>query len=194
MDLEKLLTALRDGEDWAGPALVTLLMPMLLRYVEEIGSDMSQSEREEAVESAVLRSVDRIEQYNPDQASFPSWVRGFLRYAVADCRRKKGGIAEVPLDEALDLVSEDPAESVDTDEATHGLVWPLLQLDVTDQVIIALRDFEGLTYAQCAERIGGGVTEGACRVRHFRALKRLRDLLALDPKYQQYFEGVDDND
>lgn len=194
MDLEKLLAAVRDGESWAGPALVTLLMPMLLRYAEEIGNDLSSAEREEAVERAVIRSVDRIERYDPTRASFPSWVRGFLRFAVADCRREKGYISEVPLDETVESESDSPAVVPDTEEATNGLTWPLLQLDVTDQVIIALRDFEGLTYAQCAERIGGGVTAGACRVRHFRAVKRLRNLLALDPDYQQYFEGMMKND
>lgn len=192
MDLKRLLAALQDGESWAGPALVTLLMPMLMRYATDLGSDLSEAEREAAVEAAVLGSVDNIERFDPARASFPSWVRGFLRYAIADCRRKKAGYVEVSLEEGRDIAAADSLDA-NGSETTSGLTWPLLQLSVMDQVIIALRDFEGLSYEACAERIGGGVNPGACRVRHHRALKRLRELLSNHSEYQPYFERTKDD-
>jgi RNA polymerase sigma factor (sigma-70 family) len=182
MDYDDLLRAARAGESWAGPALVTALMPMLLRYVAEIGGDLAPADQEAVVERAVLRSVDQLERYDARRASFPTWVRGALRYAVADHRRA-GGSTEVLVGDLPDTVAPPPFEPRD-DETDENLTWALLHLTMTDQVIIALRDFEGLTYAQCADRIGGGVSEGACRVRHHRALRRLRDVLATDPNYQ----------
>jgi RNA polymerase sigma factor (sigma-70 family) len=184
MDVDELLKAAREGEGWAGLALVTLLMPTLLSYVHSIAEDLSTADQEDAVERAIVRSLQRIERYNPDRASFPTWVRGYVRYAIADIRRAKGG--EVELDEThlppwLEVGDGEPS---DESSPSEGLTWPLLELPTTDQVIIALRDFEGLSYADCARRIGGDVTEGACRVRHHRALGRLQVLLESDPNYE----------
>lgn len=185
MDLDELLEAAREGEGWAGLAIVTQLMPTLLRYAEGIASDLSSADHEEAVERAIIRSVDSIERFDPTRATFPTWVRGYVRYAISDIRRAKGG--EVTLDEAeLPPWMDEIGSGAPSGESSppEGLTWPLLELPVTDQVIIALRDFEQLTYQQCAEHIGGGVTEGACRVRHHRALGRLRAILESDPTYQ----------
>jgi RNA polymerase sigma factor (sigma-70 family) len=185
MDLDELLDAAREGESWAGLALVTQLMPTLLSYVKDIAGDLSTADQEDSIERAITRSIDSIERYDAQRASFPTWVRGYVRYAVADIRRAKGG--DVALDEAhlpqwLEEVNS--GEPSGDSSLPEGLTWPLLELPVTDQVIIALRDFEGLNYEQCARRIGGGVTEGACRVRHHRALGRLRAILEGDPTYQ----------
>ena len=37
--------------------------------------------------------------------------------------------------------------------------------------------------------VGSGVTEGACRIRHYRALGRLRDRLRAHPAFAKYQEG-----
>lgn len=190
MDLEELLKAARAGESWAGLALVTQLMPMLVKYVEGFASDLSQSEQEMAVETAILRSVKSIDRYDPERASFPTWVRGTVRFAVLDIRRKKDGITEVPLTAVhLPTWLEAPPNLAPDGELSEGVTWSLLELSVTDQVIIALRDFEELSYSECAARIGGGVTAAACRVRHHRALGRLRDVLASDPNYKHLLEN-----
>ena len=184
MNVDELLKAARSGESWAGLALVTLLMPTMLSYAQSIAGDLSAADQEDAVERAIVRSVDRIDRYNPERASFPTWVRGYVRYAIADIRRAKGG--DVELDEAClpPWLEAEDGEPSDESSPSEGLTWPLLELSITDQVIIALRDFEGLSYAECARRIGGNVTEGGCRVRHHRALSRLRALLQFDPNYE----------
>lgn len=187
MDIEELIAAVRSGEAWVGPALVTLLLPMLTSYAAEIGSDLSESDREQAIEKAVLRAVDRVEKYDSSKASFATWVRGFLRFTVADARRNRQGRHDVPLDMAGE-VADSPSD-LGAGDTESALTWPLLQLSVTDQVIIALRDFEELPYEACARRIGEGVSAGACRVRHLRALKRLRQILDNDPEFQHFLEG-----
>jgi RNA polymerase sigma factor (sigma-70 family) len=189
MDLDKLLRAAQLGERWAGPALVTLLMPTLIRYAEDIGEDLSSADREIAVEQAILRAVEKLERFDGTKATFPTWVRGFLRHSVLDIRRKVGSSS--PISE-LGNRSEQSREIENAEtEVKSALTWSLLELSVTDQVIISLRDFEGLTYFQCAERIGGGVSESACRVRHHRALDRLETLLRSNPLYNKLFQETD---
>jgi RNA polymerase sigma factor (sigma-70 family) len=192
MDDERLLDAVKRGEAWSGPAMVTALLPGLLGYAETIAGDMSPAAQEEAIERAVLKAVDRIDRFDPTKGTFPGWVRGFLRHEIGDLRRR-GGTATA---EVVAAVPEDPSSSGDPSEAseqeTHDLTWALLRLSVSDQVIIALRDFEGLSYAQCAERIGGGVTDTACRVRHFRALRRLAQELEQDPTFEHLTEAGND--
>lgn len=183
--LDRLLAAARDGEDWAGPALVTFLLPMLMGYVKEIGSDLSPTDQELAVERAILRSVDRIERFDPSRSQFTTWVRGALRFAVLDIREKGGPLLVDELPYWLETPSPEPS----SDQASQEVLsWSLLQLSVADQIIISLRDFENLTYEQCAERIGGGVSAGACRVRHFRALKRLKETLLTMPEFAHLAE------
>ncbi len=182
MDYERLLGAARRGEAWSGTALVTVLMPMLIRYSEDVGSDLGPADRESAVETAVLKAVDRLERFDPSAGSFPAWVRGFLRHELATIRRTRGGIRPTDLNELAEaLTVSSGTDSPENDR--HSLTSFLLELSLADQVIIALRDFEGLTYAQAAERIGGGVSEVACRVRHHRALARLKKLLLESTDY-----------
>lgn len=181
--LDNLLQAAREGEDWAGPSIVTLLMPMLVEYVKEVGRHLPSADQELAVEDAVLRSLKNLDRYDAERAQFTTWVRGYLRFAVADITRKKGGAVEELRDEMPSWL-ESPLQSEPSDDtSSEGLTWALWDLSITDQVIIALRDFEGLNYSECASRIGGGVTEGACRVRHFRALERLGERLRASEEF-----------
>jgi|GEM_PF-4141024 len=183
MDVEDLLNAARAGEGWAGLALVTQLMPTLLDYADAIADDLPVGQREQAVEVAVLRSVRNLERFDPDRASFPTWVRGTLRFALADIRRQTdGGSAEVLID-SLPLWLEAPVGDSQDERVADELVWPLLKLSIADQVLIQLHHFEKLTFEECAKRIGD-VTTGACRVRYHRALKRLKAELATDPNFQ----------
>jgi RNA polymerase sigma factor (sigma-70 family) len=193
MNVEVLVEAARRGDRWAGPALVTLITPMLATYAGELGPDLTTYERETAIETAVLRSVERLDRFDPERGTFPSWVRGFLRYAVSDVRRKKQGVSEQLVADIPIGSVEDRESDVEVENSPASLLgWELLRLSVTDQVIIALRDFEQLSYESCAERIGGGVTAGACRVRHLRALRRLERLLQDNPVYQQLVQGDQD--
>lgn len=183
--LDPTVEAAQRGDDWAGPALVTLLLPTLMGYVKEIGRDLSTADQEQAIERAVLRSVDRIDQYDPSRAQFSTWVRGALRYAVLDILREKGGTADELVAELPHWLEAPPGESSDG-APSEALTWSLLKLSVPDQIIISLRDFENLSYSEIAKRLGGGVTEGACRVRHHRALARLKTHLGSHPDYAAF--------
>lgn len=126
---------------------------------------------------------ERIQSYSGPLGSFGAWLRPFVRHELGDLRRQRIDPAD------LELVYVQPPTKEETrDKDSDELGCLLLQLPLTDQLIIALRDYEGLTYAQCAERLGN-VSAGACRVRHHRAVQRLRALALQDPAFAHYQGG-----
>ena len=190
MDYDELVTAAKDGEAWAGPALVTVLLPMSMQYARSIGSDLGSADQEAVVETAILRAVERIDRFDSERATFPSWVRGFVRHAVADHRRAAGPeFVDLPPDLPEREVEPTPAGDDLPGAVEQAVTLALLRLSLTDQVIITLRDFENLPYKECAERIGGGVTEGSCRVRHLRATRRLQAILESEGIQDQTLTG-----
>jgi RNA polymerase sigma factor (sigma-70 family) len=175
MDTDKLMEALKSGEPWAGPALVTIMGPMLMTHAARVGGDLGTADREEAVERALETAARKIDKYDETRGGPGAWLRPFVTYAVADIRRTKPNYAALEPEHIPEPTAED--ETPPRPEAER-IGWLVRELSETDQVILRLREVENLDYAQIAERIGG-VSEGACRVRHHRAVKRLA-ILARD--------------
>ena len=186
VDTEDLIAAIREGQPWASHALVTTVTPVLLGYASLVGGGVSQTDQEFTVEAAIMRGVERIDRYDPRRGSFAGWLRPFVRHALGDIRRR--GATTEPL--LTDVLEPDSSSSQSTDpEANKAVARAMQKLRSTDELILRLRESEGLSYEQCAERIGG-VTAGACRVRHHRALRRLSEYLSSEPSLARYFEEV----
>lgn len=185
VDAEELVAAVKEGKSWASHALVTTVAPVLLGYATLVGGGLSSTDHEIAVEAAIARGVRKIDKFDPSRGSFAGWLRPFVRHAVEDIRRH-GTTASFPDDYAR--VEEEPTDEDDARQRERDAIRRAVsQLSATDQLILQLRDTEELSYEQCAERIGG-VTAGACRVRHFRALKHLADTAHNEPNLAHYFE------
>lgn len=178
MDIDKLMGALRSGEPWAGAALVTVMAPMLMSHAQRVGADLGTADQELAVENALETAVRKIDKYDETRGGPGAWLRPFVAHAVADIRRSR------PRQAALepDLLPEPAVEHVSPSPEAARLGWLVRELSEPDQVILRLRDVERLDYAEIAERIGG-VTEGACRVRHHRAVRRLAELARASGDY-----------
>ena len=180
---EDLVAALNDGARWAGPALVSVHTPPMEGYAAKIAPDLSQVEREIAVDKALNRAIANIHTFNPERGALGAWLRGCVRNAISDARAAKRTVD--PLDENI----PEPFIEPDGDpRRVHEIEFELLKLSEQDQLIIGLRDYDQLTYDQIADVIGG-VTAGACRVRHHRAIARLRGLLDENPVFAKYTEG-----
>lgn len=186
VDSTELVAALMDGKPWAAHALVTTVVPVLLGYAELVGGGLGQADREAAVESAITRGANKIDRYDPAKGTLAGWLRPFVRHSLNDIRRR-GTATTLPntISDIPEALSEPAAEGDDPESA--AIDRALRRLSRPDQVILHLRDTEQLTYEQCAERIGG-VTAGACRVRHHRALKRLSDSAREETSLSHYFE------
>lgn len=179
MDEDELLASLLEGNESAGAFLVSYYAPQLLGYAHVVGPDLSVADRELVCERAVEKAVRRIGRYDPEIASFGSWLRGFVRHEILNWRR-----GHLPVSE----LNEETTEAVDRDghsAAIGSLPDPetvvkrlIAGLSATDQIMIALRDLEGLPFGEIAARLDA--TESACRQRHHRALARLRAAVTQD--------------
>ncbi|BDG10787.1 RNA polymerase sigma factor [Anaeromyxobacter paludicola] len=92
---------------------------------------------------------------------------------------RRHGRAEAELDEEVASARdprEDPADAAATQERSARVREALDALPEPQRVLVHLHRFEGMSFAQ----IGGvlGISEGAARVRAFRAYAALRKLLA----------------
>jgi RNA polymerase sigma factor (sigma-70 family) len=189
MDVAQLIQQVRDGDDTSGPILVSVVAPRLLGYADLIAPDLPQVDREKAVEFAIETAIRRIDRYDSGKGTFPGWVRGFVRYAVRDCRRQRLGGAPIPLDGRLELAAPEPHEP-ETDEGTSAsaLAELVLTLPPADQLLLRLRFEEAMTHGQIAVQLG--VSESACRKRLERILERFRVRAADDPHLSSYLTGA----
>jgi len=178
MDIDKLMGALRSGEPWAGAALVTVMAPMLMSHVQRVGSDLGTADQELAIETALETALRKIDKFDETRGGPGAWLRPFVTHAVADIRRSRPKSAALEPDSLPEPAVDDTPPRP---EATR-LGWLVRELSDSDQVILRLRDVENLDYAEIADRIGG-VTEGACRVRHHRAVRRLAELARASGDY-----------
>lgn len=178
MDIDKLMGALRSGEPWAGAALVTVMGPMLMSHAQRVGADLGTADQELAVERAMETALRKIDRYNETRGGPGAWLRPFVTHAVADIRRSDPKNADLE----PELLSEPPVDDTPPRPEATRLGWLVRELSDTDQVILRLRDFENLDYAEIAGRIGG-VTKGACRVRHHRAVQHLAELARASGDY-----------
>ena len=187
MDIGRLIEQLRAGDDTAGPVLVSILSPRLTGYAESIGGDLPLVDRELVVETAIETAIQRIDRYDPNRGTFPGWVRTFVRFAVADWRRRNPTGAPAQLDDrVVPMVLDDDIHDEDVNPVSMALASLVLALAEADQLIIRLYFVEKLRHAQIAEQLG--VSETASRKRLERALARLRSRAVEDPDLQLILE------
>jgi RNA polymerase sigma-70 factor, ECF subfamily len=187
MDIGRLIEQLKAGDDTAGPVLVSILAPRLTGYAETIGRVLPEVDRELVVESAIETAIRRIDRYDPGRGSFPGWVRTFVRYAVADWRRRNATGAPAQLDDRMvPIAIDDDNYDEGTNPMSAALASLVLTMAEADQLIIRLFYVENLRHAQIAEQLG--VSETACRKRLERALSRLRSCASDDPGLQLILE------
>lgn len=88
-------------------------------------------------------------------------------------------VSAIALADRLCAASEPPDADAIRAERVAAVQAAMGQLDPLDREVIALRHYEQLTAVEAAQVLG--ITSGAAAKRHFRAVRRLRDLLAQAP-------------
>lgn len=183
--LDDLISRLENGDENAGPFLVSLVAPSLHGYARAIAGDLSDTDRERICELALERAVRRIDRFDPTKGSFLRWLRTFVRHEAGNWRRSNHALNE--LDENAVASDVEPEQLPEWRNAVAAIQHAVQGLSPTDQLIIDLRDREALSYADIASRVGA--TEDACRQRHLRALRRLKRAAESDPELQRFKEG-----
>lgn len=199
----ELLDAVKAGEPAAGPSLITVVAPLLDSYALRIGQDLSQREREDAVEKALTEVVRRIDSYDEGTATLPSWARAFVRHAIADIRR---GSREQPTGPSeLQRIAgngvEAPMEGVEGKSDDGDLLSPQAMaltslmttvLSEADQLLITLHVHQKLTFEEISAVLGGErpPSAAALRKRYERGRRRLRNAAAAEPNLKHFMEDI----
>jgi RNA polymerase sigma-70 factor (ECF subfamily) len=136
---------------------------------------------EEVVQDAFVYAFRNVERYDPDRASFRTWLRVIL---VSRCRnkRRRKQLPRISLETLAALgqtpsetgVASDPAGALERLDTRHR-VWQALQ-EVSEGArdALILRYYEGLPYAEMAEILDCSSEAARSRVVHGKAqLRRL---------------------
>ena len=138
----------------------------------------SADEAEDLTAEVFLRAVRAEDRFDSTRSSARTWLFRIARNALLDHLRRERRRIQVPLGSMRDLRSDAPSpeERVLWEEEVGRLVSAVAGLGARDREIIGLRYGSGLETREVAEILG--IAEPAARTRLWRALGRLREVLA----------------
>ncbi len=194
---EDLLHRAEQGDDGARAELLTRHRARLLRVV---AARMDRRLRvrldpSDVVQEALVQAHQRLPAYLRDRPlPFFPWLRQLVCNRLVDLYREHvrarrrsvlreedrlpalTGDSAVALAEALAASQTSPSGQAHRRELREALLATLSRLAEKDQEVLVLRYLEGLSTEEMAAVLG--ISAGAVKVRHFRALKRVRELMA----------------
>lgn len=131
---------------------------------------------EDLVQSVFERILKYRETYTGN-GKFTTWMFSIARNAHIDhYRKEKRSELPVEIDEERLEAAEDESVVIDQKEQKKNLLEIALdRLDEDKREIIILSRYEGLKYKEIADILD--TTEGAIKVKMFRAMKELKDLV-----------------
>jgi RNA polymerase sigma-70 factor (ECF subfamily) len=126
-------------------------------------------------QTAFLKAAERIDDYDP-RYKFFSWLYRIALNESLNLRRDRG--REEALDEAAELQASDadgPEEQMQAGQRNRRLREALMKLSANDRIVVTLRHFSELSYAEIADVLD--IDEKTVKSRLFEARQRLRTLL-----------------
>jgi RNA polymerase sigma-70 factor (ECF subfamily) len=196
LDTEELVERARDGDDNARQALLTrhrqrLCAMVAARLDRRLAARLDPSD---IVQEALAEAARKLDDYLRDRPlPFYPWLRQLawerlvklhrhhLHTAKRSVRREEPDHLALPdrsgqeLAERLMTSGTSPSRRLVRDELRARVQTALARLDESDREVLVLRYLEQLSNQETAAVLGIG--EGAAKMRHIRALERLRALL-----------------
>jgi RNA polymerase sigma-70 factor (ECF subfamily) len=177
-DDETLMAAYVAGDGRAFEHLFARLAPRLHRFFQR--SFRSEATADDLLQTTFLKLHKARATYKPDLRVAP-WAFAIAARVRLDEFRKRKRLAEDGDEEALARADEARAAETrdeggvdgDTADAVRRAIDALPE---SQRVVIHLNRFEGMTFAEIARVLG--TTEGAIKLRAFRAYGALRQTLA----------------
>lgn len=126
-------------------------------------------------QTAFLKAAERIDDYDPKYKFF-SWLYRIALNESLNLRRDRG--REEELGESADLQASDadgPEERMQAGQRNRRLREALMKLSSNDRIVVTLRHFSELSYAEIADVLD--IDEKTVKSRLFEARQRLRTLL-----------------
>jgi len=175
---EKLMAAYVAGDGRAFEELFARLAPRLHRFFQR--SFRTEATADDLLQTTFLKLHKARDSYKPDLRVAP-WAFAIAARVRLDEFRRRKRLAEDGDEEALARADEAAATQArdeggidgDTADAVRRAVDALPE---SQRVVIHLNRFEGMTFAEIARVLG--TTEGAIKLRAFRAYGALRQTLA----------------
>jgi RNA polymerase sigma-70 factor (ECF subfamily) len=195
-DTEQLLQQAADGDLGARDGLLARHRDRLRKMIawrldRRLAARVDPSDVVQEVLAEASRKMDRYLRERP--LPFYPWLRSLAgehltllhrRHVRARGRsvlREEPGLLNLPEDSAAELASRlatsttSPAQRALRQEQRRRVQQALERLSERDREVLVLRNLEQLSVADAAEVLG--INAGAVKVRHLRALERLRAIL-----------------
>jgi RNA polymerase sigma-70 factor (ECF subfamily) len=196
-DTEQLIEQAREGDETARQDLLARHRDRLRRMVR-VYLDRRLAARvdpSDVVQEALAEASRKLPAYLDERPlPFYPWLRRIAWEQLAkahrrhlgarsrDATREEPGGFGLPDESALDLARRliapgtSPSNRLMRDELRARVQAALARLAPRDREVLVMRYLEQLSTREIADALGA--TEGAVKVRHLRALERLRGLLA----------------
>ncbi|MCA1840490.1 MAG: RNA polymerase sigma factor [Actinomycetota bacterium] len=137
----------------------------------------------EVAQETYMKLLRSIRQYRGD-SKFSTWLyRVTSSVAITGLRKRSRQRLDVALDEGQwDMIpadpSADPAQRFEREALKDRLDGCLRALPVGYRSVVVLKDIYGFSLAEIGKQLG--ISEGAAKVRLFRARQRLKEMLYED--------------
>jgi RNA polymerase sigma-70 factor (ECF subfamily) len=129
----------------------------------------------EATQSAFLGIFDKLETFDPSYRFF-SWIFRAVVNEALDIARNRSRFVDDETAAPVQLADGNPETELSSNEESTRVRRALQQLDLDYRVVVILRHFHDLSYAEMAEVIG--IPEKTVKSRLFSARRELRELLS----------------
>ncbi len=172
MDEENFIEALKQG-DPMGAEFLMQYKPLLGYLIAPIVSE--QQDREDCLSEVILKVMENIQQYDPDRASFTTWLTAIARNTALNKLRQNQKRQEKTMDEQMPSNEPTPEENLLRKERKKTLQQTLNQLHHKDRILFYRKYYYCQSTAQIAAEMG--VSQRAIEGRLYRIKKHLRDLL-----------------
>ncbi len=175
IELKALMLAGLKGDAASHRSLLDRLSRRLRAYYKAklVAVGRGIAEAEDLVQEAILAIHIKRHTYDPREPLTP-WVYAIARYKLIDfLRRNRASLAEVPIDEADEVMAHDDTTDA---ESTYDIRRLMERLPEGMQCAIMAVKLDGLSVTEAAERCG--LSESGIKVNIHRGLKALAASIA----------------
>ena len=161
-----------DGEKEVFSVLVERYQQMVFTLAYRILGD--EAAAKDAAQDSFLSAYRALETFRKD-AKFSSWLASITLNTCRDAlRRRRETVSVGEIEDMLQDRTEDPEKRLQRKEEEDMLQAALDRLPADFREIVVLKHIQGMDYGEIAALTGA--SEGALKVRAYRAREMLKDL------------------